>query len=731
MSKEKPDAFDVQAPEEQVPSTGNPAPAPVVPTTAPMTRLASFFVEEFRVNAEHRRMSGVDAMLERAGRAMRMKYAPEQEAILRQSGIGQLNYRPLTLMKMRAARAMLTDIIKQSGDKFYVLSPTPSPTVPESATRKILSQIAQEIVALFGQRGWLPFQDPQEIAAFYVSIIMRVAEMHDEMRRREMEWARVRCDRMDQLIHDQLVEGGFIEAFNAVVGYICAYGTAVMVGPTPRVEASQKCREVEGIDGAVKYTREYVVRPVYEAVSPWDCYPAPNAKRIGDGTFCMKVRYTADALWQYAEAETKGRPEGWQAATVRALLSQHPKGGVRLELDSYDLVRREMERDTLVTHDDCTLEGIRCFASVRGSMLIGFGIARAPDGEKIVYHRYYKTEAVVIAGYVVYCRIIDDRMALPLAKVCLYETPDSWWGDSLADILYSAQNLQNNALKNIILNGALSSNGMFVCSAVNRVVSLDGSPALAIRAGKMFGFKESAAGTGAPLNVLTVPDTTQSQLTLLKAASEMADDDSGIPQYTIGSSRTLTGAGRTASGLAMMSEAACRVINMAICDLGLNLIIPVVRNTHVYNLLESDDMSVKGDVEVNPSGLMGKILREAESQRRIQFTTMLGTHPVYSRALTVEAFFELLRPELDSLGVNPDRIIPSKERMAFIQQMMDAQASAQQAAQQEQGAGGGEEAHPSPEQANVARVEGQPQQVANGQSGGAAPGTVAERRNVA
>ena len=82
----------------------------------------------------------------------------------------------------------------------------------------------------------------------------------------------------------------------------------------------------------------------------------------------------------------------------------------------------------------------------------------------------------------------------------------------------------------------------------------------------------------------------------------MADDDSGIPQYTIGSSRQLSGAGRTASGLAMMSEAACRVINMCICDLGLNLIIPVVKNTHVYNLLNSTDMLIKGDVEINPSG---------------------------------------------------------------------------------------------------------------------------------
>lgn len=725
MSEKTPDAFDVKQAKGPPPTAGNPAPAATVPTTAPLTRLASFLIDEFRVNAQHRRMSGVDAMLERSARAARLKYAPEQEAVLKECGINPRNYRPLTLMKMRAARAMLTDVVKQSGDKFYVLSPTPKPDVPKSVTKRIMSEIAREIVAFFKKRGGLPLQDPKELAAFYVSVIVRVSDMHDEMRRREMEWARERCERMDRVIHDQLVEGGFIEAFSQVVGYICTYGTAVMVGPTVRVEDVCGCREVDGVDGAVSYVREYAAKPVYEAVSPWDCYPSPNARKVTDGTFCMKVRYTANALWQYAEAETKDRPEGWQGATVRALLSQYPKGGVRLELDSFDLVRREMERNTLATQDDCTLEGIRCFASVRGSTLIGFGIAKTPDGGKIVHHRYYKTEAVVIAGHVVYCRVIDDRMPFPLYKVCLYETPDSWWGDSLADVLHSAQNLQNNALKNIVLNGALSSNGMFVCHAVNRVVSLDGSPALAVRAGRMFGFKESpAGGAGSPISVLGVPDTTQSQLALLKAASEMADDDSGIPQYSIGSSRQLSGAGRTASGLAMMSEAACRVVNMCICDLGLHLIVPVVKNTHVYNLINSDDMSIKGDVEVNPSGLMGRILREAESQRRIQFSTMLGTHPVYSRALTVEAFFELLRPELDSLGVNPDRIIPSRERMAFLQEAMDAQAAAQPRQD------GGGEAQPTQEQANAARVEGRPRQVA-AEQGGASAGTVAERRNVA
>ena len=158
--------------------------------------------------------------------------------------------------------------------------------------------------------------------------------------------------------------------------------------------------------------------------------------------------------------------------------------------------------------------------------------------------------------------------------------------------------------------------------------------------------------------------------------------------------------------------------------------IPVVKNTHVYNLLYDNDTSIKGDVEVNPSGLMGKILREAESQRRQQVTAMLGQHPVYSKAIPVEGFFELIRPELENLGVNVDKIIPSKDRMEMYQMILDAAqaAAAQQAQTQAQVQGAG--AEPTPEQANVARVEGQPEQVAVEQ-GAPAAGTVAERRGAA
>lgn len=738
MSKEKPEEhpFDViVAVPEPKPTTGDAAPAPEIPTTDAMRRLATYVEDQFRINRDHRAAVGVNESLEYAARCQAMKFSPRQEQILRDCRIDPKNYPPLTLMKNTSCKALLDDIVSASGNKPYVLNPTPRPELPKSVRKKIMRKMAEEIVKFYQKIGG-PIANANQLQAFYASIVVEVSKMYDALRHEEMSIARERCDRMDQLIHDQLVEGHFIQAFREAIGYLTTYGTALIVGPCPRVESKCENVEVEGYDDAYKYKRTYKVIPTYEAVSPWDCYPAPNAKRVDEGALCIKVRYTSNALWQYAEAmEGKDeKPDGWQPNTVRALLSRYPHGGCRLPLEAYDMVRREVENDVSVGTDDCTLEGIRCFSSIRGSELISFGIFKTPTDEQIEPSRYYKTETIVIGGYVVYCRVVDDCMEMPVVKAVLYDMPGSWWGDSIAHRCVRAQSMQNNAMKDLTVNTATAAHGMYYCKDVNSVVSLDGSPALALRAGKMFGFRQTMLGReAAPIGEIPVKDMTASLLKVLEEAAKLADDDTCIPQYTIGSANMLgSGAGRTASGLSMMQESASRIIKMCVVGLGNDVIIPVVRNTYAYNLLHGDDMSVRGgDVDVAPSGLMGRIFREAESQRRQQMTAMLGQHPVLSQAMTVESFFELLRPELEGIGVNPDKIIPSKERMEFIQKLVDI-TKAQQAAQGAQD-GGGEQpdgSEPTQQQQVTANVEGNPQGVAAAQ-GKSVPGSVAERRGAA
>lgn len=707
----------------------------VVPTTDAMQRLATSIEAIFKRNRDHRQMVGIDSMLAYAAESASLEYSPAQRKVLSDMGLNPDNYPPLTATYVRACKTMVGDTIKQTGDKFIQLSPTPVPDVPERVESEVVAEIGRELSEYVQDAGAVT---PDQWSVLSGFARQRAAQMYGEIRRRKKEWAEDRCSRMEETVCDQLLEGGFVKAFREGLGYFCTYGTFCMIGPVPRVMPVTKCREKKDMEGVVVYEQKYDVVPTYEAVNPWDCYPAPNAKHIGDGPVCFVVRYTANALSQYADApveDKSGAPnDGWIVSTVRSLLKKYPDGGVRLEMGTYDLTRRNLERRGIAPEsDECTLEGIRCFSSVRGSELMRFNITKTPAGKEIVEYRYYKTDVVVIAGFVVYCRIIDDSMPLPVYKACLYPVPGSWWGMSIADLLRVPQSMQNNAFKNMTANGELSSNGIFYTTDANNIVSMDGRPVLSLRAGMMFGRKTPMGGMalpsqGAPIGVVQMDDTTQRQSALMKEAFNLADEYSGIPRYSVGSSSALgSGAGRTASGFAMMTEATCRTVNTSIAELYATMIIPCAKNTVVWNLLYGEDISIKGDCNVMPSGPMGKFLREAESQRRIQMMQMLARHPIYSQAIPLEGHFEILRPELDNLGINPDRIIPSKERMRISQAIMDL-AQLLGVSQQAEAPDAG----PTPEQANVARVEGRPQEVAYSQGGaGPAPNTVAERRNAA
>ena len=722
MSEAAPDSLSPKEAEERPAKTGDAAPVAEIPTTDALRRLQLSVKADYRAAADHRQVSGVDEMLLDSMRARRMKYTARQEEVLRANHIDPRSYPPLTAMYMRALEAMLSNIVSQSGDKPYSLSPSPVPSAPKSVVKKAMAQIGQELLQFASSHG-LNFSSPEEEQVFYVALISRTNDMVDEIRHREYEWARVRCERMDAKIHDQMVEGKFMREFSDFVKNFCTHGTAVMTF-SPRVVPMPKCREKGSVD-ALQYTMEYARIPVFESVSPWDCYPAPNAKGVDDGPLCIRVRYTADTLWQYADASDEAETEdGWQRNTVRALLSKYPRGGVRLEQETYDLERRLLERDSIVsTGQDCTLEGIRRFASVRGSELIAAGIAKTPTGEEIVQNRYYETDVTVIADYVVCCRVVDDRMPRPVVKACLYQMSGSWWGDSLADVLCSCQSMQNNALKNLTVNGAIASNPIFVCSNTDRVVSLDGLPALAIRGGRMLGFKKDAMGNvGSPVSMIQAADLSRQMIEQMHEAQSLANDYSGVPLHALGSSQNLNaGAARTVGGMNMLQESALRTVNMSVIELGMHAVVPCVEMLNAYNLVNDKDMSIKGDVVVAPSGMMGKILREAESQKRLQLFNALGGPQIVGPALTVESFFELLRPELEAVGgINPDKVIPSKDRMETYQQILDMMNATKAAEMNAAGAEGAVQQAGQPAQ-QMPQQEPQPPR----------PGTVAERRGAA
>lgn len=682
-----------------------------VPTTEPMTRLASYILSVFRVNRESRRQSGVDSHLIYALKAQAGEYNDEQKAKLIAAGMDPKVFTPVTSTKIRAAKAMLNDIFSSAGDRPWTISPTPDPDLPDEILSDVEKKVALQIVDTFDtlQKMNINRLNAPQVGMLYEMIVKKVSDVYDEVSNEKDKIAHIRASRMEKKIHDTMIEGGWIRAFAEYVNNICVFGTGLIVGPIIKTEDRNDFTKTEL--GTTTVKRVYKKVPTFEAINPLDCYPAPDARYVDEGPLCIRVKYTSNVLWKYVQKASvpEGYDEtvadGWFPGTVIKLLARYPDGGIKIDFDEMDIERRLAEQKTSSTLNDCVNEGIRCFSSVRGSFLLEEGITKTPEGKKINRSDYYNIDAIVIGGFVVYCRILDERMGRPVSKGVFYERPGSWWGESIADKLYSCQNVMNNAVKNLLQNMAAASGPMFWMQDLNRIIDRDRS-GFKIKPFKVWTFQNSMMGnSGAPMGVMQVPSNINDLLSVFEKMRQQSDEDSGIPAYTYGQTGGQSGALRTAGGLQIFTEAASRGMKMVISTTDRLVTRDQVYKTFLYIMLYDTDMDIKGDIEVIPHGVMGRIMKAQQDQQRLQLFNMVINNQYLLQMVGPKGIAVLFRPSIRDVAINPDDVIPGDDKLdvmdmlekikAIGQASMALQASQNPSAQQQpqmesqDGGGGG------------------------------------------
>lgn len=693
-------------------AVASPSPAPTAdgvetPATEPMLRLARFVMDAYRTNRDYRRNSGVDDRLEYAFMANRMRFNGKQVDALVRLGIPRSLAANLctaiTFTKTRGAKSLIGDLLSQSGEPLFDLSPSPVPDVADGglAALEAVRQMQDEVTRLFAalQQSGVTELPPEAEAKLRQAVAMATADRYDEISNRKEETARVRARRMKNKVWDIMEEGGFTKAVHECITDLCVFGTCVLHGPVPRAVACNAVRT--GRNGVPKYVREVRLKPVFERVSPWDCYPAPDAANTEDGPFCMKVKYAAHDLWTMCDrgAAKERNGEGWNDVAVREILDGHPDGGVKLDAfnDSGDASRRELEDKGAGDENDCTFEGVRCYAHVRGSMLAEMGIVRTRQNKAVRLNDYYRVEAVVVDGKTVYCRILDDCAEIPISRASFYETPGSWWGESIADKLRLVQTMQNNTAKALFLDLA-GTGPMFWVR--NTGLLRDKSPdATKFQAYKTIFFDEPMFPQGAsaalPMGTIDVPSRARELALLWDMWNQQADNDSGIPRFAEGQSAGQTGALRTSSGLAQFNEHMMRGMKMVLTSFDEGVIRTATRRTADWELVNGDDMSLKGDVYVLPVGLIGRIMRVQRDQARMQLFNMVVTNQFLLQLVGPKGVMSLLRPSLKDLDVNPDDVLPNEQRVRFMEvieelkQLVNAKAQAPQGAGEDAELGGG------------------------------------------
>ena len=658
-----------------------------VRTTPREMTLARFVNGVFQTNEQYAVRQGYHDQMRESWRVCRSEYSPAEKRKLAMLGIPDDVSEPVVELRKNIALSQMKEILSTSGHLPVKFSSTSHPDVPSYVTEERLKQILDEMTQVIVATGQMP--TPEMAAQFGRN---RMAEILNT----EREHANDEIALLERRVRDDFEEAEFIRDFNQGLEYLAIYGTALWEGPVPCVRWKNDWKE----DGKIRRVAKPGV--AFRAINPLDVYPSPDQTGVEDGAICIKVRFAPHDLWLNAtevggdDAETGV----WFKDTVADLLAKYPTGGVRLSWQDGDEKNREMRgQSTWCADASCMMEGISYYGQVKGNLLLRMGIVKTHDKKTVDPEGFYEVNAIVIDDYCVYCRIINPCMGRPLSKAQFYENADNFFGNSIAQRLISYQRVMNGCLQSLIVNMNMTGAPMGWISDASRL--LDKSPTrFQFLGGKIFAFKASTAGvalqSGPPMGVLRVDSRIPEILNVMNMAIKRIDDVSEIPSYTYGQNVT-GGAGRTFSGLAMLTEASNRSTKMRIDHLSINCINRMAKMDAYRLMIYDDKIGYTGDVEVVPTGVMGLVLKQQEMQKVLQLMQMVANNQFLVQTVGARGLMELFRQVLETYDIaNIDKIIPSKgsldlqEYVSRLQSAANAQTAVNQAQQPQIPAQGGE-----------------------------------------
>lgn len=624
--------------------------------TPAMTGLAKHVTEAWEDARDAK--NAVLYRLQRAQRARVGEYDPEKLRQITAFG-GSEEYARVTANKIRIVEAWLRDVFLGQTDKPWTVNPTPKPSLPPNAEQQVRQRVSQQVAMSFAQTGQMP--DPRMVRS----------QMSAEMSRFEeslKEEARDTAKRMETKMADQLQEAGFHRTLADFLADLATFPAAILKGPVLRMRTQLEWESDE--TGAPQPVVTEEIRPDFERVDPFRAYPAPGASTPQDGYFIEHHTFSHSDLYDLI-----GAP-GYDEEAIRAVLREGANGGLHDWLGFQSSSGQELNSipDSLV-RKVFEYEALEYSGPVLGKDLIEWGLGEAEDVDDP--EAMYESCIWLIGQWVIKAQINYDPLGQrPYYSTSYEEIPGEFWGMGLPDILDDVQGVVNAAVRSLV-------NNMGMASGPQVAVNIDRLPAdedvTTLTPWHIWQVQDSQYGTNTakPIEFFQPDSNVNDLLTVIEKFYQFADDFSLVPRYMAGSDK-VGGAGRTASGLSMLMDAANKGLKGVVSNVDTDVITPMLTKLYNYNMLYDDDPTIKGDAQVTARGAVSLMRIESMQLRRNEFLQVTA-NPYDMQITGVGGRAEVLRSVADGLELNTDKIVPPQE---------DIQANVQANQQMAQLAGG-------------------------------------------
>lgn len=566
-------------------------------------------------------------------RARRGEYDPEILQEISNQGGSQI-YLLLTDIKCRAAEAWIHDILAASGDRPWTMDPTP---VPELSPE--LENGLHEVMLMEAQARGIP---PEQADAQFPMV-------RDEFKRRLKEAAQKVVNRMADTIDDQMVEGGWRQAFSEFVSDFVTYPSAFMKGPVARQR--KRMSWIQSVNGKFMPQFKKAVQPEYERVSPWFMYPSPDSTGINDGYLIEHYRMRRGSLHALIGVE------GFDEEAIRKALDEYGRGGLKQWMWHETELARLQDRPTEYLTERTQIDALIFWGPAQGRMLLEWGMTSAEVPDELAE---YEIEAWLIGQHLVRVAINDGpTIGRPYSKSSFAEIAGSFWGEAVPDKLRDVAQICNATARSLVNNLAIAS-GPQVEVHTDRLP--DGQAITKMYPWKIWQTLSDKTGSGRNAVHFFQPNPQSEMLLMVLEKFERRADELTVPAYTYGNNERLGGAGDTASGLSMLFGAATKQIKKVIGNIDIGIIEPTVHRAYVYNMLYHEDDAIKGDAKVKARGSISLLQKEQAQIRRMEFLKATN-NPVDLAIINLPRRAAVLRETAKSLDMPVEDVVPSKEEM--------------------------------------------------------------------
>lgn len=601
--------------------------------------LAGYIRTQWEQMRRHRNSSsGWSTRLIEALRAFNGEYSPDKLAEIQKFGGSEI-YARIIAMKCRGSSSLLRDVYLTS-DRPWSIDPPADPDVPAGIVEKIGQLINLEVEGIAQGGGQPP--DPAMIRD-------RFAQLMEAARGAETKAARKRAKLAQKKIDELLEAGGFYKALAEFIVDLPLFPFACIKGPTVKIMPTVKWENGRPVSKTEP-------RMVWSRVSPFDLWFTPGVADIEDACVVERSRVTRADLNDLLDIP------GYNAAQIRAALAAYGSSGLVETTDGNESERAVYEnRESPQQNTSSMIDMLTYTGNIQGLHLLRYGMNPADIPDPV---RDYMVEAFIVGRYVIKVQLSPSPRKRHAYYITSFEkVPGTPIGNALPDILADIAEASNASLRNLLNNMAISSGPQVVIRDDMTTAGQNSDDLYPWKRWHVQGDMIGASGQQLkPVDFFQPQSNAQELLAIYQRFGEIADELSAIPRHMSGANPG-SGAGRTASGLAMLMGNASKILQTVAANIDRDVMDPLLLNLYDMIMLTDETGILNGDENIRVMGVNVAQQRETQRQRQLEFL-QITANPMDTQIIGIQGRAKILRSISSEIGLDGEGIVPPDDQLA-------------------------------------------------------------------